>query len=295
MSFTPVLAPLPRGILATCTAPHGRRRPRRSSRPTRRPTPTSRSCTCCPRASWPSTAATLGANTVHLQVTVDADARRLVAVAAIDNLTKGTAGGAVQCMNLALGLPETTGPAADGSRAVTRHDAPEGFRAAGVAAGLKASGAPRPRPRRQRRPGARRRRACSPRNQVKAAPVLWSQQVLTGGRAARRRPQLRRRQRVHRARGLPDHARHRREGGRGAGLRRRSRSRSAPPASSASSCPRDAAARRGREGRRRRSAADAEAAHAAATASDHRHRRQAGRHAAGAGLDASAASPRAPA
>ena len=34
---------------------------------------------------------------------------RLVAVAAIDNLTKGTAGGAVQCMNLALGLPETTG------------------------------------------------------------------------------------------------------------------------------------------------------------------------------------------
>ena len=34
---------------------------------------------------------------------------RLVAVAALDNLTKGTAGGAVQCMNLALGLPETTG------------------------------------------------------------------------------------------------------------------------------------------------------------------------------------------
>jgi N-acetyl-gamma-glutamyl-phosphate reductase len=46
---------------------------------------------------------------VHLQVTVDADARRLIAVAAIDNLTKGTAGGAIQCMNLALGLPETAG------------------------------------------------------------------------------------------------------------------------------------------------------------------------------------------
>jgi N-acetyl-gamma-glutamyl-phosphate reductase len=44
-----------------------------------------------------------------LQVTVDPDAGRLVAVAAIDNLTKGTAGGAVQCMNLALELPETTG------------------------------------------------------------------------------------------------------------------------------------------------------------------------------------------
>ena len=106
MSFTPVLAPLPRGILATCTAP------------------TSASAAevveayakayaaepfvhLLPEGVWPSTAATLGANTVHLQVTVDADAGRLVAVAAIDNLTKGTAGGAVQCMNLALGLPET--------------------------------------------------------------------------------------------------------------------------------------------------------------------------------------------
>ena len=62
-----------------------------------------------PEGVWPTTAATLGANTVHLQVTVDPDARRLVAVAAIDNLTKGTAGGAVQCMNLALGLSETSG------------------------------------------------------------------------------------------------------------------------------------------------------------------------------------------
>jgi N-acetyl-gamma-glutamyl-phosphate reductase len=108
VSFTPVLAPLPRGILATCTAP------------------TSASAAevveayakayadepfvhLLPEGVWPSTAATLGANTVHLQVTVDADAGRLVAVAAIDNLTKGTAGGAVQCMNLALGLPEAMG------------------------------------------------------------------------------------------------------------------------------------------------------------------------------------------
>ncbi len=107
VSFTPVLAPLPRGILATCTAP------------------TSASAAevveayakayadepfvhLLPEGVWPSTGATLGANTVHLQVTVDAEAGRLVAVAAIDNLTKGTAGGAVQCMNLALGLPETT-------------------------------------------------------------------------------------------------------------------------------------------------------------------------------------------
>ena len=42
-------------------------------------------------------------------MTVDADAHRLVVVAALDNLTKGTAGAAVQSMNIALGLPETTG------------------------------------------------------------------------------------------------------------------------------------------------------------------------------------------
>jgi N-acetyl-gamma-glutamyl-phosphate reductase len=108
VSFTPVLAPLPRGILASCSAS------------------TSASAAevveayakayadepfvhLLPEGVWPTTAATLGANTVHLQVTVDADARRLIAVAAIDNLTKGTAGGAIQCMNLALGLPETAG------------------------------------------------------------------------------------------------------------------------------------------------------------------------------------------
>jgi N-acetyl-gamma-glutamyl-phosphate reductase len=108
VSFTPVLAPLPRGILASCSAPT---------------TATAADVRAAyekayadepfvhllPEGTWPSTAATLGANTAHLQVTVDPDAGRLVAVAAIDNLTKGTAGGAVQCMNLALGLPETAG------------------------------------------------------------------------------------------------------------------------------------------------------------------------------------------
>ena len=50
-----------------------------------------------------------GSNAVHLQVAGDERQRRLVAVSAIDNLTKGTAGAAVQCLNLALGLPELTG------------------------------------------------------------------------------------------------------------------------------------------------------------------------------------------
>ena len=62
-----------------------------------------------PDGQWPTTAQVLGANTVALQVAVDPDAGRLVVVAAVDNLTKGTGGAAIQCANLALGLPETTG------------------------------------------------------------------------------------------------------------------------------------------------------------------------------------------
>ena len=108
VSFTPVLAPLPRGILATCSA-------RTDATAAEVVEAYAKAyadepfVALLPEGSWPTTAATLGANTVHLQVTVDADARRMVAVAALDNLTKGTAGAAVQCMNLALGLPETTG------------------------------------------------------------------------------------------------------------------------------------------------------------------------------------------
>ena len=109
MSFTPLLVPMPRGILATCSAPDHRRRGRGLRDVRRRPTPTSRSCTCCPRASGRRPSRVLGSNAVHVQVTVDEAAGRLVAVGAVDNLAKGTAGAAVQCMNLALGLPETTG------------------------------------------------------------------------------------------------------------------------------------------------------------------------------------------
>ena len=62
-----------------------------------------------PPGQWPQTKSVTGSNAVHLQVTVDEDARRLVAVGAVDNLSKGTAGAAVQCMNLALGLDEGLG------------------------------------------------------------------------------------------------------------------------------------------------------------------------------------------
>lgn len=58
---------------------------------------------------WPATASVYGSNAVQVQVVLDENARRVVAISAIDNLTKGTAGGAVQSMNIALGLPEETG------------------------------------------------------------------------------------------------------------------------------------------------------------------------------------------
>ena len=63
---------------------------------------------------WPVTAATVGSNACHLQVAVDRDAGRAVVVAALDNLGKGAAGQALQCANLALGLPETAGLSASG-------------------------------------------------------------------------------------------------------------------------------------------------------------------------------------
>jgi N-acetyl-gamma-glutamyl-phosphate reductase len=110
VSFTPVLAPMARGILATCAAPI------RSGVDTETAHKTYRAAYAdepfvhlLPDGVWPTTSATLGGNAVHLQLTVDADAGRLVVISAVDNLTKGTAGAAVQSMNLALGFPETTG------------------------------------------------------------------------------------------------------------------------------------------------------------------------------------------
>ncbi|HEX7354965.1 MAG TPA: N-acetyl-gamma-glutamyl-phosphate reductase, partial [Mycobacteriales bacterium] len=58
--------------------------------------------------------ATLGGNGAQLQVTVDDSAGRAVVTCALDNLVKGAAGQAIQCLNLALGLGETAGLIADG-------------------------------------------------------------------------------------------------------------------------------------------------------------------------------------
>ena len=62
----------------------------------------------------PSTKATLGSNAAHLTARVDARTGWVVSICAIDNLMKGAAGQAIQCANIVLGLPETTGLAVAG-------------------------------------------------------------------------------------------------------------------------------------------------------------------------------------
>ncbi len=115
VSFTPVLVPMSRGILATVTAPLAAGISAAAVRQAYVDAYADEPfITLLPEGVWPQTKSVVGSNAVQVQVTVDAAAARLVAVAAIDNLTKGTAGGAVQSMNIALGLPETLGLSAIG-------------------------------------------------------------------------------------------------------------------------------------------------------------------------------------
>ena len=110
VSFTPTLAPMPRGILATATA---RLRPGVATADVRAAWATAyageRFVHLLPEGQWPTTKAVLGSNHVQLQLAVDERTGRVIVCAALDNLTKGTAGGAVQSMNIALGLPEQAG------------------------------------------------------------------------------------------------------------------------------------------------------------------------------------------
>jgi N-acetyl-gamma-glutamyl-phosphate reductase len=110
VSFTPTLAPMPRGILATCTAAArpgtGADAVRAAYEKAYRDEPFVQ---LLPEGRWPTTGAVYGSNTVQLQTALDEGARRIVVIAAVDNLTKGTAGGAVQSMNIALGHPESLG------------------------------------------------------------------------------------------------------------------------------------------------------------------------------------------
>ncbi len=110
MSFTPVLVPMARGILATCTA---RLRPGVTAEQIRaaweRAYAGEAFVQLLPEGLFPRTADTVGANTALVGVTVDEAAGRVVAIVALDNLVKGTAGAAIQSTNVALGLPEGLG------------------------------------------------------------------------------------------------------------------------------------------------------------------------------------------
>jgi N-acetyl-gamma-glutamyl-phosphate reductase len=114
LSFTPLLAPMPRGILATVTA-----------RPVADPAHARAALLeayadepfihVLPEGEQPHTAATAGSNSAHLQFAVDTSSGRIIVTSAIDNLGKGASGQAVQNANLMLGLPEGAGLAVDGT------------------------------------------------------------------------------------------------------------------------------------------------------------------------------------
>ncbi|MBD0689270.1 N-acetyl-gamma-glutamyl-phosphate reductase [Streptomyces sp. CBMA123] len=110
VSFTPTLVPMSRGILATCSA---KAKPGVSAESLRAAYAEAYAdepfVHLLPEGQWPQTSSVYGANTALVQVALDATAGRVIAISAIDNLVKGTAGGAVQSMNIALGLPEELG------------------------------------------------------------------------------------------------------------------------------------------------------------------------------------------
>ena len=111
--FTPHLAPLSRGLLATCYA-----------KPAGKVTTASLLATLAGRYSGepfvvvrpasPSTKATMGSNVAHITARFDERTNTVIAICAIDNLAKGASGGAIQAANVAVGLPETLGLATVG-------------------------------------------------------------------------------------------------------------------------------------------------------------------------------------
>jgi N-acetyl-gamma-glutamyl-phosphate reductase len=108
--FTPHLAPMNRGILATCYArPIDAANTSTASLLAVLSRAYAREPFVAVRPASPSTKATLGSNSVHLSARFDQRTGYVVVLSAIDNLTKGAAGGAVQAANVALGLDETTG------------------------------------------------------------------------------------------------------------------------------------------------------------------------------------------
>jgi N-acetyl-gamma-glutamyl-phosphate reductase len=110
VSFTPTLAPMSRGILTTATA---KVKPGTTAEQLRQAWTDAYDdepfVHVLPEGQWPATKSVQGSNHAAMQLAFDAHTGRVIVTCAIDNLTKGTAGGAVQSMNIALGLAETAG------------------------------------------------------------------------------------------------------------------------------------------------------------------------------------------
>ncbi|MGN6794541.1 MAG: N-acetyl-gamma-glutamyl-phosphate reductase [Streptosporangiaceae bacterium] len=111
VSFTPMLAPMPRGILATCTARLAAPGTDTAAVRTALADAYAQEPFVCllPEGTWPRTGAVVGSNGAQVQAAADPHSGRVTVVAAIDNLGKGAAGQAIQNANLVLGLPESAG------------------------------------------------------------------------------------------------------------------------------------------------------------------------------------------
>ncbi|MBK9741130.1 MAG: N-acetyl-gamma-glutamyl-phosphate reductase [Actinobacteria bacterium] len=115
VSFTPLLAPMPRGIVATCTAVARAGATAGAVRDALMAAYAhERFVTVLPPGHWPQTSSVAGSNSVQVQAAVDAHSGRIIVVSAIDNLGKGAAGQALQNANIMLGLDEASGLSRNG-------------------------------------------------------------------------------------------------------------------------------------------------------------------------------------
>lgn len=110
LTFTPVLVPMSRGILAVCTAPVAEGATTADLLGALQADYADEHfVTVLPEGVFPATGEVTGANTLRIGAAVDRHSGQATVISALDNLVKGTAGAAIQSMNLALGLPEGTG------------------------------------------------------------------------------------------------------------------------------------------------------------------------------------------
>jgi N-acetyl-gamma-glutamyl-phosphate reductase len=115
ISFTPVLVPMTRGILAVNTASVKPGVTLEQVQGALLKTYANESfISVLPLGTLPNTSSTLGVNTCLIAASLDEHTGRVVIISAIDNLVKGTAGAAIQSMNLALGIEESQGLEIDG-------------------------------------------------------------------------------------------------------------------------------------------------------------------------------------